>query len=210
MIVGVVLGGAMTLGAFPTDDVPRPFAPRADADGPCADCDDQLLGYGSSPTAQSVTDHVSRSGWRTCPAGFRGAGLFGSDRRCASNTTFRVWSEQADGLYRTPGRAPVAVCDVDEQKDFEVVAERGAHRGPVGPNNPALVRNTFNGSCADLRKDRPGLAEQRFEVHQLSRVVRVIAETRDTASGDVVAAAHEIGRIRFQIAAMIAVEAAYS
>ncbi|WP_156485609.1 hypothetical protein [Tsukamurella pseudospumae] len=206
LIVGSVLAGAGAMTLSPADDVPRPYAPRADAIGPCADCDDQLLGYGLDAQRQSVTAHVTRSGWRMCPAGFRGAGRFGSDRRCASNTRFTVWSEDTKGLFRTPGLAPVAVCEIGEQKSFEVVAERGVHRGPVNAGNPMMVRNTVPSSCAQIRSAQPELAAQRFEVHQLSQVRRVVAETRDTASGKVVAAAHEIGQLRFQVAVAIGVE----
>ncbi|CAM3685224.1 hypothetical protein ACXYTP_09275 [Tsukamurella ocularis] len=208
LAVGLAIGGIGGVALSDSDEVPRPFAPRADAIGPCADCDDRVLGFGADPGPQSVADHITRGRWSICPAGFRGAGRFGAGGRCASNTTFRVWTETTSGLFRTPGLAPVATCEVGEQKEFEVVAERGAHRGPVRPGNPRLYRNTYPSSCSQIRNEQPELARQRFEVQQLSQVLRVLAETRDTASGEVVVAAHEIGQLRFPIAGAIGVEAA--
>jgi len=210
LVVGLAIGGIGGVALSDSNDVPRPFAPRADAIGPCADCDDQLLGFGLEPSPQTVTERISRGRWSPCPAGYRGAGRFGADGRCDSDTTFRVWSERSIGLFRTPGLGPVAVCALDEEKNFDVVSERGVHRGPVGPTNPMVVRGTHNCSCSEIRASQPELARQRFEVHQLSQVMRVLAETRDSASGEVVTAAHEIGQIRFPVAVAIGVEAAFA
>lgn len=143
-----------------------------------------------------------------CPAGFRGTGRLGENGRCLSDTTFLVWSENIHGFYRTPGLAPVAVCEVGEEKGFTVIAERGRHRGPIAPGNPVVQRATTKGSCAGIRSAQPELAQQRFEVHQLSRVSRVLAEPRDTASRRVVGPARDIGQIRFPLAFAIGVEAA--
>ncbi|WP_139184229.1 hypothetical protein [Tsukamurella pulmonis] len=211
MIAVLVIGlAAGSLGALLSEstDPPRPFAPRADALGPCGDCDDQLLDSALLPAPQSVTDSVDRGPWSICPAGYRGAGRLGEEGRCLSDTTFRVWSETIAGLYRTPGLAPIAFCEVGEEKDFTVAVERTRHRGPTGPDNPAIQRSTAKGSCAGIRRTQPELAQQRFEVHRLSRVSRVLAEPRDTASRRVVGPARDIGQIRFPLAFAIGVEAA--
>lgn len=208
LLAGFVAGGFGGVALSDSPDPPRPFAPRADALGPCADCDDQLLDHALLPAPQSVVDSVDRASWSMCPAGFRGTGRLGENGRCLSDTTFLVWSENIHGFYRTPGLAPVAVCEVGEEKGFTVIAERGRHRGPIAPGNPVVQRDTTKGSCAGIRSAQPELAQQRFEVHQLSRVSRVLAEPRDTASRRVVGPARDIGQIRFPLAFAIGVEAA--
>lgn len=193
LVVGVVVGGACTAWVLCPAEVPRPSAPRANEFGPCAECHAQPPVNSTEVTIRDVVTATGRRSLGVCPAEFRGAGRFGSDGTCASDTTFHVSMSLLSGLYRTPGQPPVATCKVGVDTRFEVVVDRNASTTEPVPDNTSGMRATTWSGCNEIRKLQPDLQDVEFEVHQLSRLTRCTASAVDTASGREVEPEHLLG-----------------